>query len=86
MEKVAEITDLLGCSADKAIQILKYFKWDNDKLQNNWFDQENKLKYKIGIEFDPKIPKAFPHVNGTLRVNNQGWCSICYSQFNTTDR
>lgn len=70
MEKVEEITDLLQCNSDKAIQILKYFKWDNDKLQNNWFDQENKLKYKIGIEFDPSIPKKFPYVNGTLKANN----------------
>ena len=70
MEKVEEITDLLQCNSDKAIQILKYFKWDNDKLQNNWFDQENKLKYKIGVEFDPSIPKKFPYANGTLKANN----------------
>jgi hypothetical protein len=70
MEKVDEIKDLLGCNSDKAIQILKYFKWDNDKLMNNWFDQEHKLKYKIGIEFDPSIPKVNPYVNGTLKANN----------------
>jgi hypothetical protein len=70
MEKVEEIRDLLQCNSDKAIQILKYFKWDNDKLMTNWFDQENKLKFKIGIDFDPSVAKNFPYVNGTLRANN----------------
>ena len=81
MEKVEEIKDLLQCNSDKAIQILKYFKWDNDKLINNWFDQEHKLKHKIGIDFDTKLPISFPYINGTLRANNQGFCSICYSKF-----
>ena len=70
MEKVDEIKDLLQCNSDKAIQILKFFKWDNDKLMTNWFDQESKLKYKIGVEFDPSVGKNFPYVNGTLRANN----------------
>jgi hypothetical protein len=70
MEKVEEIRELLQCNSDKAIQILKYFKWDNDKLMTNWFDQENKLKYKIGVDFDPSVSKNFPYVNGTLRANN----------------
>ena len=70
MEKVEEIKDLLQCNSDKAIQILKYFQWDNDKLINNWFDQEYKLKHKIGIDFDTKLPISFPYINGTLRANN----------------
>jgi len=70
MEKVDEIKDLLQCNSDKAIQILKFFKWDNDKLMTNWFDQENKLKYKIGIEFDPSVVKNFPYVKATLKANN----------------
>lgn len=70
MQKVEEIKDLLECNSDKAIQILKHFKWDTDKLMTNWFDQENKLKFKIGIEFDPQLPKNFPYINGTLKANN----------------
>ena len=52
MEKVDEIKDLLGCKSDDAILILRYFKWDVDKLQNNWFEKEDKLKLQIGTVFD----------------------------------
>lgn len=79
MEKVEEIKDLLQCNSDKAIQVLKYYKWDTDKLMNNWFDQEHKLKHKIGIEFDSNLPKRHPFMNATIRPHNQGYCSICYS-------
>lgn len=40
MQKVDEIKDLLGVNPDKAILILRHFKWDIDKLQNNWFEKE----------------------------------------------
>ena len=52
MQKVVEIRELLGVNSDKAILILRYFKWDNDKLINNWFEKEKQLKLQIGIEFD----------------------------------
>lgn len=82
LQKVDEIKDLLGINPDKAILILRYFKWDTDKLQNNWFDKEKQLKLQIGIEFDQSIPKRFAYVNASLHANNQGCCNICYSYFN----
>jgi uncharacterized OsmC-like protein len=74
MEKVEEIKDLLGCTSDNAVMILRHFKWDVDKLQNNWFEQEDKLKLKIGIAFDQNIPKRAAYVNASLKKNNQGMC------------
>jgi hypothetical protein len=38
-----------------------------DKLQNEWFGNENKLKKKIGIEFDHELSKKFPFVNLSLK-------------------
>lgn len=70
MEKVDEIKDLLGCKSDDAILILRYFKWDVDKLQNNWFEKEDKLKLQIGIVFDQSIPKKAAYVNASLKKNN----------------
>ncbi len=61
---------MLDCDSDKAILILKNFKWDNDIVMANWFDQEEKLNYKLGIEFDPSLAKNFPFIKDTLRANN----------------
>lgn len=70
MQKVEEIKDLLGLNADKAILVLRHFKWDLDKLQNNWFEKEKHLKLEIGLEFDQSIPKKFSYVNASLSANN----------------
>jgi hypothetical protein len=70
MQKVEAITDLLGIPSDKAILILRYFKWDVDKMQNNWFEKEEKLKLQIGLEFDKTIPKKAGYVNASLKANN----------------
>jgi len=52
MEKVNEVKELLGLNSDQAIAVLRYYKWDLDKLQNQWFEMEKDLRKKIGIEFD----------------------------------
>ena len=86
MEKVEEIKDLLGCKSDDAILILRYFKWDVDKLQNNWFEKMDKLKLQIGLEFDTGIPKKAAYVSASLKSLNQGMCQICYSDFDQGTR
>ena len=48
-------------------------------------DNHVKLLQEVGLEFDEKIAKSFPYVNSTLKAHNQGYCMICYAQFNTTN-
>jgi len=43
-EKIEEVSDLLGLSEDQAILVLRHFKWNMDKLQNQWFSQERQLR------------------------------------------
>lgn len=74
MEKVNEVRELLGLTADQAILVLRYYKWNFDKLQNEWFENERKLKKKIGLEFDPEVARQFPYVNASLKNVNQGYC------------
>jgi len=79
---VSELRELLGCTADQAIAILRYFKWNLDKLQNEWFNSEKQLRNKIGIEFDLDLAKKFPFINASTSKLNQGYCQICYMKFN----
>ena len=39
-------------SHDEAISVFRYFKWDAEKMQNEWYDDETKLKKKLGLEYD----------------------------------
>ena len=56
-EKVSEIKDVLGMNADQAIAVLRHFKWNMDKIQNEWFNNDNKLRKMIGIDYDQTLVK-----------------------------
>ena len=65
-EKVAELKDVLGMTPDQAIAVLRHFKWNLDKIQNEWFEKENILRKVIGIDYDSTLVKKFPHINSSL--------------------
>jgi hypothetical protein len=65
-EKVAEVTDMMGLSEDESMAVLRHFKWNIDKLQNNWFEKEKALRLQIGLEFDKSVASKHSHVNGSL--------------------
>jgi hypothetical protein len=77
-DKAKEIRELLGLTLDQAFQVLRYYKWNMDKIQNEWFEKEPKLRKVIGFEFDPNVVKDFPHVTASLASKNGGYCLICY--------
>ena len=84
-EKVQQLTEMMGLSQDESMAVLRHFKWNLDKLQNEWFEKEKVLRYKIGLEFDPEIPKKKPIVNQSLKGKNEGYCMICYEVFSQVD-
>lgn len=73
----------MGLSSDEAVATLRYYKWNMDKLQNEWFENERKLRTKIGIDFNNELLKSKPEVKASLAGENGGYCMICYTQFNT---
>lgn len=62
--------ELLGLDADYAMAVLRHFKWNMDKIQNDWFEREEKLRKDIGIEFDKNLLKVFPHMHASLPTHN----------------
>jgi hypothetical protein len=77
------VQDLLDCSVDQGLVILRHFKWNLDRLQNEWFANVSKLRIQIGLDFDPKINQLQPAHKISLRSHHQGYCQVCYSQFNS---
>ena len=41
---IDEACELLGISEDEAISALKHFNWNPEKLQENWFTNEEKTR------------------------------------------
>ncbi len=57
MKNMQELFDM---DLDDLIKIAKKFKWNEDAMSNEWFTNMDKLKYQLGIEFDPKLLKTKP--------------------------
>lgn len=60
--KVQELHELLGLTIDDCIAVLRHFKWNQDKLQNQWFEKERVLKLEIGLVYDKSLDKSFPWI------------------------
>ena len=46
-----------GLNQDEAIAVLRFFHWDEEKLQESWFDNEAKLRQQIGIQINSLLLK-----------------------------
>ena len=65
---------------DEAICVLRAFKWDAERMVESWYDNESKLKKKLGIEFDKTLNKD-KTISASLAENNGGCCIVCYGSF-----
>ena len=56
--KIRRANDLLCFdNEDDVIKVLRHFDWNESKMEEKWFDQQDKLVYDIGIKFDSKLLK-----------------------------
>lgn len=68
---VEEAIELLGLSEDDAISALKHFNWNPEKLQESWFDNEEKTRKTCGLT-------PANHV-ASKTMDKQDW-NICYQK------
>lgn len=54
-ERVELIKDLFQTTEDDAITLLKFYKWDNHKLQQDYFENDIKIKISAGLLLPPGI-------------------------------
>ena len=55
-QKLQEANELLQLNNnDKLIAILRHFNWNQQKLEEQWFEDSDNLEYKIGLKFDKKL-------------------------------
>lgn len=54
-------------------------------MQDKWFDDQDKLRIDIGLDYDTTLVKTYPKINDSLAENNQGMCSIYADYFDEDD-
>ena len=82
MEKAKET---LCLEDDQVLAVLRYFDWNLTKLEEQWYDNMDQLKIKIGIEYDQSLNKKYPDIVDRLAANNGNMCNVMYMEFDDDD-
>lgn len=76
------MVDLLGLpSEDAAISILRYFHWNQGKLEEEWFEKYDLLQVDIGLVYNKSLTQKYPDITASLAEKNSAMCGVCYSDF-----
>ena len=51
------------------------------KLEAKWFENQEELKYKIGIEYDKSLIKKYPEIDDSIAAKNNNMCMVMYCEF-----
>ena len=73
-----EYIELFAMDIDQLIVVARHFKWQQDNMQV-WFADQDRLKYKLGLEPDPMMARSRPESTASLKTHHGGYCTICYS-------
>jgi len=50
--KIANVQEAYCLDKDQAIAVLRHFSWDEEKMQESWFDNELKISYQLGLKLN----------------------------------
>jgi ariadne-1 len=73
---ISQVREILGNSDDDCILLLKYFRWNVDKLEQNIFDNKAKIEIASGTILDPNCAAA-------KAIVSTGNCAICWDTLGT---
>lgn len=74
---IEEAVDLLSLSEDDAITALRHYNWNPERLQEEWFNNEEKTRETCGL-----TPKK--HLV-SRNMDKQDLCYICYGKLKKGD-
>ena len=70
---------------DHLLAVLRFFNWDIRVLEERWFDETDKLRRQIGLDFDETLVSKHPEINASLAANNCGQCPVYYDTLDEND-
>ena len=83
--EIAQYDEILFTNEDETIAICRYFDWNKEKVQNQWMDNQDKLRLEIGLDYDESLVKQHPNINQSRKENNQGYCAVMACEFDESD-
>ena len=60
---------------------MRYFNWNNQKVNDKWFDNMEQLRMDTGLDYDKTLVNFHPKIDASKKENNKGECGVCYCDF-----
>ena len=79
IKKLDAAHDLFTMNRDDMMIIIRHYKWNEDKMMQEWFDDQEKLKYPLGLEYDKRLDLK-PEIRVSQPNFNEGYCLSCYEE------
>ncbi|KAG2435678.1 hypothetical protein HXX76_006879 [Chlamydomonas incerta] len=73
-----EVMDVLGIDEDTAMRVLRKYKWDASRVQEEWFSKYDQVRESLGLVDEPG-PSGRPAAEAEER------CYICFDSFPVRD-
>lgn len=52
IRKLNDMQDLFALDFDSLVKIARHFRWNQELMESQWFEQKSKLELSIGVTFD----------------------------------
>jgi hypothetical protein len=52
IRKIKDMQDLFELDFDSLVKIARHFRWNQELMESQWFEQKSKLELSIGVTFD----------------------------------
>ena len=52
IRKLNDMQDLFALNFDSLVKIATHFRWNQELMESQWFEQKSKLELSIGVTFD----------------------------------
>lgn len=72
-------------NSDDVLQVLRYFRWNTQKITSEWFNNIDKNRVLAGLDFDENLRKKYPEIDSALKENNDNTCPVFYCEFDEND-
>lgn len=74
LQAINEVTNVLGITEEDAARVLRKYKWDVNRVHEEWFSDMDSVKAAVGIVEEP-----------TMSSGTEERCGICFDTFSTQD-
>ena len=73
-EAVARVVAVLQVTSDEATQLLRAFKWNVNRVNDEWFQNEEEVRAKVGL-------MPVDAMTDASESEHQVTCGVCFDEF-----